>query len=117
MDRAEAGLATAKEAYLACLSNKPERSLLVSLADKTHNAEAVLFDYRDLDDQLWPRFNGGVDGTRWYYDSLAKAFAKMMPGRLSDRLGRASAGFAVCELVVNFSAGTSRPLRESRMDR
>ena len=31
-----------KEAYLAKLPSKPARSLLVSLADKTHNAEARL---------------------------------------------------------------------------
>ncbi len=30
-----------KEAYLAALPGKPARSLLVSLADKTHNAEAT----------------------------------------------------------------------------
>jgi (p)ppGpp synthase/HD superfamily hydrolase len=32
-----------KEAYLKALPNKPAASLLVSLADKTHNAEAILF--------------------------------------------------------------------------
>jgi hypothetical protein len=35
-----------KEAYLAKLPAKPPQSLPVSLADKTHNAEAILFDYR-----------------------------------------------------------------------
>src|ERR1051325_6799957 len=34
-----------KEAYLAHLPQKPQRSLLVSLADKTHNATAILFDF------------------------------------------------------------------------
>jgi (p)ppGpp synthase/HD superfamily hydrolase len=84
-----------KEAYLATLPNKPKQSLLVSLADKTHNAEAILFDYRELGDQLWPRFNGGADGTRWYYSELAKVFAKAMPGGLADRLGRATESFSV----------------------
>lgn len=84
-----------KEAYIASLAKKSDHSLLVSLADKTHNAEAILFDYRELGDQLWPRFNGGADGTRWYYSELAKVFAKAMPGRLADRLERASAAFSV----------------------
>jgi multidrug efflux system membrane fusion protein len=53
-----------KEAYLAALPHKPPASLLVSLADKTHNAEAILFDYRSLGNDLWGRFNGGADGTR-----------------------------------------------------
>jgi (p)ppGpp synthase/HD superfamily hydrolase len=83
-----------KEAYLAILSDKPAQSLLVSLADKTHNAEAILFDYRVLGDQLWPRFNGGADGTRWYYNALAEVFPKVMPGRLTDRFARAVAGFS-----------------------
>ena len=55
-----------KQAYLAMLPSKPAASLLVSLADKTHNAEAILFDYRFLGDRLWDRFNGGREGTRWY---------------------------------------------------
>jgi hypothetical protein len=38
-------------------------TLLVSLADKTYNPEAILFDYRELGDALWPRFNGGAEGT------------------------------------------------------
>ena len=83
-----------KEAYLAALPNKPMQSLLVSLADKTHNAEAILFDYREIGDLIWRRFTGGADGTRWYYDALAKVFVKAMPGRLTDRLERAVAGFS-----------------------
>jgi (p)ppGpp synthase/HD superfamily hydrolase len=83
-----------KEAYLAELPTKPPRSLLVSLADKTHNAEAILYDYRVLGDALWSRFNGGADGTRWYYNELAEIFAKVMPGRLSDRLSRAATAFS-----------------------
>lgn len=82
-----------KEDYLATLAHKPVASLLVSLADKTHNAEAILFDYRVEGDRLWPRFNGGADGTRWYYTSLASLFAQAMPGRLADRFGRAVEGF------------------------
>lgn len=84
-----------KEAYLTKLPAKPPQSLLVSLADKTHNAEAILFDYRVMGDPLWGRFNGGAEGTRWYYRSLAEVFSQALPGRLSDRLSRAVAAFAV----------------------
>jgi hypothetical protein len=73
-----------KEIYLAKLAAKRPQSLLVSLADKTHNAEAILFDYRVMGDALWDRFNGGAAGTRWYYQSLANIFSDAMPGRLSD---------------------------------
>jgi (p)ppGpp synthase/HD superfamily hydrolase len=84
-----------KEIYLAILPTKPRQSLLVSLADKTHNAEAILFDYRVMGDAIWDRFNGGAAGTRWYYQSLANIFAEVMPGRLSDRLSRAVTAFSV----------------------
>jgi len=84
-----------KEAYLAKLPTKPPQSLLVSLADKTHNAEAILFDYRVLGARLWQRFNGGAEGTRWYYNALVSVFLQSMPGRLSDRLSRAVAVFSV----------------------
>jgi hypothetical protein len=55
------------------------------VADKTHNAEAILFDYRALCNHLWDRFNGGADGTRWYYGALGNIFSNVMPGRLSVR--------------------------------
>lgn len=82
-----------KEAYLAVLPKKAQASLLVSLADKTHNAEAILYDYNDIGDELWGRFNGGRDGTRWYYRALSDVFQEMMPGRLAERLERATRGF------------------------
>jgi (p)ppGpp synthase/HD superfamily hydrolase len=86
-----------KEAYLAILPDKPASSLLVSLADKTHNAEAILFDHRTIGDGIWDRFNGGAVGTRWYYGALADIFADKMPGRLSDRLSRAVSQFGGAE--------------------
>ena len=77
-----------KEAYLAALPSKPAASLLVSLADKTHNASAILGDYRELGDELWDRFNGGREGTIWYYRSLSEVFDKVMPGALAGQLSR-----------------------------
>jgi (p)ppGpp synthase/HD superfamily hydrolase len=84
-----------KEAYLAKLPHKPADSLLVSLADKTHNAEAILSDYRALGDDLWSRFNGRAKGTRWYYNALADVFKVALPGALANRLSQAVTGFAV----------------------
>jgi hypothetical protein len=82
-----------KQAYLASLPGKPEASLLVSLADKTHNAEAIQCDYGELGDGLWDRFNGGAEGTIWYYRALADIFLNILPGPLSDRLSRAVSAF------------------------
>ncbi len=80
-----------KQAYITALPHKSPNSLLVSLADKTHNAEAILYDYQKLGDVLFDRFNGGKDGTLWYYKSLANVFSDSLPGRLSERLSGAVA--------------------------
>ena len=59
-----------KEAYIAHIRHASSSVLLVSAADKLHNARTVLADYRVLGDSLWTRFNGGKDGTLWYYRSV-----------------------------------------------
>ena len=80
-----------KEAYLAHLQDpKTPRSVLrVSLADKLHNARAILSDYRQMGDDLWSRFNtkSGEDQL-WYYRSLADIFCSRLPGALADELER-----------------------------
>lgn len=78
-----------KEAYLSKLPSKPVASLLVSLADKLDNAEAILHDYREIGDELWPRFTGGREGTIWYYQELNSIFANALPSSLSRDLKRA----------------------------
>jgi (p)ppGpp synthase/HD superfamily hydrolase len=98
-----------KEAYLAKLPETPERSLLVSLADKTNNAEAILYDWRALGEAVWPRFKGGADGTRWYYGALADFFRRTTPGRLSDRLMRAAREFSGGALSGELVRPAERP--------
>ncbi len=83
-----------KESYLANLASKPAQSLLVALADKTHNAEAVLCDYRAHGDALWERFISGKADQCWYYQALADVFSKRLPGALAKQLSKAVKGFA-----------------------
>jgi len=80
-----------KELYLESLPAKPSRSLLVSLADKVHNARSILFDLRASGSDVWTRFTGGHDGSLWYYGELARFFAGAMPGPLAEELGRTTA--------------------------
>jgi len=75
-----------KETYLSTLPRKPASSLLVSLADKVDNAEAILNDYRNIGDDLWARFTGGRDGTIWYYRKLSEIFKVVLPGTLAQQL-------------------------------
>ncbi|MPY74576.1 MAG: HD domain-containing protein [Alphaproteobacteria bacterium] len=84
-----------KEAYIARLPEKDAASLLVSLADKTHNARAILHDYRHIGDELWGRFTGGKGGTFWYYQELSAFYAAAFPGPLASEFERTVAAF--CE--------------------
>ena len=79
-----------KRAYLAHLAAVTDEQVrLVTACDKLHNARAVLADYRELGAALWPRFNGGRDGTIWYYRSIADEIARGGPHALGVELGRA----------------------------
>ncbi len=79
---------TRKETYLAHLSEATPAARLVSMADKLHNARSILRDLRTDGDQLWDKFNGGKDGTLWYYRSLVKIFQELDNNYLVDELGR-----------------------------
>lgn len=77
-----------KEAYVEHLKTASPSVRLVSASDKLHNARAILADYRHDGEELWDRFNGGRDGTLWYYRALANAFAAHGPSRLVAELER-----------------------------
>ena len=59
-----------KERHLARLAAASDSVRLVSAADKLHNARSVLSDYRTVGEELWDRFNGGREGTLWYYRAV-----------------------------------------------
>ena len=79
-----------KVAYLGHLSKADRSVLLVACADKLHNVRATVTDLAAAKDKdaYWKRFNGGRDGTLWYYRSLAKIFLERFPGALSEELAR-----------------------------
>jgi GTP pyrophosphokinase len=77
-----------KEAYLAHLEETGTDILLVSAADKLHNARAILGDLRTIGPAVFDRFKAGRDGTLWYYGRLAEIFQARLPGPLSQELTR-----------------------------
>lgn len=77
-----------KEAYIAHVREASASVCLVAAADKLHNAQTILSDYRALGDSLWSRFSGGKDGTLWYYCSLVEALHSGGPRLLVEELAR-----------------------------
>ena len=75
-----------KEAYLAHLPGASPQARLVSIADKVHNARSILRDLRLEGEKTWRRFNGGKEGTLWYYRSLAEIFRQLDDNYLVDEL-------------------------------
>jgi len=75
-----------KLAYINHLKTAPESVLIVSMADKYHNVNAILQDYSEIGDELWGRFTTGRDGTLWYYSELATVIGERATGRL-EQLG------------------------------
>jgi len=63
-----------KLAYLEKLKNASDDVLLISLADKVHNARSILRDLHITGENTWDKFKGKKSGTLWYYQSLAKTF-------------------------------------------
>jgi GTP pyrophosphokinase len=65
-----------KETYLRHLKDADADTRLVSAADKLNNVRSILSDYRDVGELIWERFNGGREGTLWYYRALLNEFQR-----------------------------------------
>ena len=77
-----------KERYIAHLEDAPPEVLLVSCADKLHNARAIVADLRVMGNALFERFKGKRDGTLWYYETLVAVFGRRGPEHLAAELKR-----------------------------
>ena len=63
-----------KRNYLVHLSQAHDDVLLVSGADKLHNARAIVSDLSAIGEIVFERFSTKKDGTLWYYSSLSAVF-------------------------------------------
>lgn len=72
-----------KENYIGRLRNEDHDTRLVSAADKLNNVRSILSDYREVKESIWSRFNGGRDGTLWYYRTLRDEFLRDQPNRIT----------------------------------
>lgn len=79
-----------KQEYLAHLRTASSDALLVSAADKLHNARALVTDYRKIGDKLFERFNkeASKQDQLKYYRALVTAL-RQPPAGLVDELDKA----------------------------
>lgn len=96
-----------KEDYIRHLRAADADIHLVSAADKLHNSRHILADYYEVGESIWKRFNGGRDGTLWYYRALLKEFRRRKANRIVNEFER-----VVIELESR--AGRGRRNRGSR---
>lgn len=72
-----------KVSYINRLKKEDDETRLVSAADKLNNVRSILSDYRVIGESVWSRFNGGRDGTLWYYRTLRDEFLRSKPNRIT----------------------------------
>jgi GTP pyrophosphokinase len=72
-----------KEFYIRHLKKADADTRLVSAADKLNNVRSILADYRQIGESVWSRFNGGREGTLWYYRTLRDEFLRRKPNRIT----------------------------------
>ncbi len=77
-----------KRVYIRRLGEKSASVRLVCAADKLHNARSILSDYRNLDEEIWERFEGRKEGTLWYYRSVLDMLLRSGRTPLVDELDR-----------------------------
>jgi GTP pyrophosphokinase len=75
-----------KETYISHLKTADAGTRLVSAADKLNNVRSILSDYRAIGESVWSRFNGGREGTLWYYRTLLDEFLRDKPNRITRDL-------------------------------
>lgn len=96
-----------KEKYLAHLSTAPVEVRRVVAADKLHNAQAILNDYRQLGDLIWRRFNVKAPEILWYYRAVVTRLREAdSAGALKDLMDRLEKVVSVLEREVAVGQGS-----------
>ena len=76
-----------KEDHLAKLWHSDDSVLLVTAADKAHNASAIVTDLRHQGEIVWKRFNASRGDILWYYQEVRDIlFARQVDTRLLNVL-------------------------------
>lgn len=72
-----------KEAYVRGLAKKSGDALLVTAADKVHNARSITADLRAYGRTFWGTFNACEHDLLWYYTAIDAAVCERLAGSLA----------------------------------
>ena len=73
--------------HLNKLRQSDKDILIVTGADKTHNARAIVTDSQIIGDQIWSRFNAEKSDIIWYYQNVLEILVeKKAPKFLTSQL-------------------------------
>jgi (p)ppGpp synthase/HD superfamily hydrolase len=98
-----------KEKYIRHLNTADADTRLVSAADKLHNLRSIISDYREIGESVWSRFNGGREGTLWYYRTLRDVFLRHKRNRITRELDLA---MSELESMAKAIPGGQRSIRD-----
>lgn len=82
-------MAARKRQYFKRLEGEPDDVVLISAADKLHNARAILADFIDGGDALWGRFSISDQGALpqlWYFKNLLTIYERRLPPKFTWEL-------------------------------
>ncbi|MGZ8630926.1 MAG: HD domain-containing protein [Actinomycetota bacterium] len=65
-----------KRAYIERVPQESSGAVLVTTADKVHNARAIVSDLREIGDEVFARFTAGKDGALWYQRAITEALER-----------------------------------------
>jgi (p)ppGpp synthase/HD superfamily hydrolase len=77
-----------KEEHIARLKNASPSAHRVMLADKLHNARALLRELRAKGDKAWELSKGGQKGMLWYFHTIHETLGETNRGYLWQELER-----------------------------
>ncbi|MGD8455776.1 MAG: HD domain-containing protein [Anaerolineales bacterium] len=77
-----------KEEHLERLKEASPSAHRVMLADKLHNARAILREFREKGEKAWKLSKGGKEGMLWYFHTIHELLGETNRGYLWQEFGR-----------------------------
>ena len=73
-----------KLGYLALLEVAPREALFVCTADKIHNLQSTIDDFKKFGPSIWKNFTTSVESNIWFYDSVLEVLRRRLNSGIVD---------------------------------